>query len=119
MKEKGLFFAALIAARKDRHVSVVHGAKEEKRMTVKVMTLAVAVTLGALPVVAVYAKPPAQSQAGGLPAVSARVHALELAVDALHASDRCRSELACCDAVAGQQERVESASRRFGAGWPP
>jgi len=86
MKEKGLFFAALIAARKDRHVSVVHGAKEEKRMTVKVMTLAVAVTLGALPVVAVYAKPPAQSQAGGLPAVSARVHALELAVDALQAN---------------------------------
>jgi hypothetical protein len=53
-------------------------------MTVKVMKLAVAVTLGALPVVAVYAKPPANSQAGGLPAVSARVHALELAVDALH-----------------------------------
>jgi hypothetical protein len=65
-------------------VSVAHGPKEEKRMTVKVMTLAVAVTLGALPVVAVYAKPPAHSQAGGLPAVSARVHALEVALGALH-----------------------------------
>lgn len=52
-------------------------------MTVKVMTLAVAVTLGALPVVAVYAKPPAHSQAGGLPALAARVHALEVAADAL------------------------------------
>jgi hypothetical protein len=67
-------------------VSVAHEPKEEKRMTVKVMTLAVAVTLGALPVGAVYAKPPAHSQAGGLPAVSARVHALEVAVDALQAN---------------------------------
>jgi hypothetical protein len=50
------------------------------------MTLAVAVTLGALPVVAVHAKPPAHSQAGGLPAVSARVSALEAALDTLHSN---------------------------------
>src|SRR5262245_9480637 len=58
----------------------------ELMRVVKMMTLGVAVTLGALPVVAVHAKPPPNSQAGGLPAVSARVRALEAAVETLQLS---------------------------------